>query len=233
MKLNDNDKKLINSILEEVREYRICHKWNDNQIVLMNFDYLFRKILKDKNKVDFCNMFLSIDPLEYGFKGICYEKEETKKVKKISNQKLNNGVKIQTQYVLSDVYKRIKRINYFIKKELGTNIIIQSGYRSPAYQLVVFFWHLRDSDYDFDVVIKKVALPFYSEHGSVFTSAVDLISSDANNLFESIKFKHTKEYKWLKENGQFFGFYESYSKDNEIGIMHEPWHWHFENKKDE
>jgi len=228
MKLNNDDKEIINSILEIVREYRINHKWNDNQIALVNFDYLFNKILKDKIKIDFCNKFLSINPLDHGFKGIYYGREEAKKVKKISNQKLNNGVKLQTQYVLSDVYKMIKKMNHFMKKELGVNIIIQSGYRSPAYQLIVFFWHLRDSGYDFDIVIKKVALPFYSEHGSVSAGAVDLISSDADNLFESTKFKATKEYKWLKENGQFFGFYESYFKNNEMGVMHEPWHWHFE-----
>lgn len=236
MKLKEKDKIIINSILEDVRKYRIKNHWNNNEIVLVSFDVLFKKILKDKERVLFCKDFLLINPLKHGFNGIKYDIVENNNVnlfKKISKQKLACGKNIQPQYVLGDVFYKFKRMNKFIEKELGSKLLIQSGYRSQAYQLIVFFWNLRDSNYDFDNIIKRVALPFYSEHSCLNKQAMDLINIGAKSLLNRVKFENTKEYKWLKDNANFFGFYESYSKNNKFGVVYEPWHWHFENKKDE
>lgn len=230
MNIKKSYKILIDSILEDVRKYRIDNNWNDNQIVLISFDFLFKKILKNNDKIDVCKYFLSINPVKYGFKGIFYKCNDNVDVgifKKIKNQKLNNGIKINTQYVFPYVYNKIKKINKFLFREIGKKFLIQSGYRSPAYQLIVFFWNLRDSNYNFDYVVKKVALPFYSEHGFVNGQAIDIISMDALNLFDRGMLEKTIEYKWLKENGEYFDFYESYPKNNNMGIIYEPWHWHF------
>ncbi len=237
MKLYENDKKFINSILESVREYRVSHKWNNNEVVLISFDFLFNKILIDNEKIKFCKKILSINPLKYGFNGVLYNENkneiEPRLFKILSGQKLKNNTKIQAQYVLKDVYAKFKRMNNFLKKDIGVGVIIQSGYRSPAYQLIVFLWNLRNSNYNFNKIAREVALPFYSEHGCAYNQALDFVAYNSNDLFDSTNFKKTKEYKWLKENAEYFGFYESYPKNNKLGFIYEPWHWHFENKKTE
>jgi LAS superfamily LD-carboxypeptidase LdcB len=40
-----------------------------------------------------------------------------------------------------------------------------------------------------------------------------------------VGFAETAAYDWLKENADTHGFRESYAENNDVGLMHEPWHW--------
>ena len=72
-------------------------------------------------------------------------------------------------------------------------------------------------------ILKENTLPGFSEHHTGY--AVDFVSKNSNSL--STNFESTDEFKWLINNANRFGFYLSYPKNNESGIMYEPWHWCF------
>ena len=74
-------------------------------------------------------------------------------------------------------------------------------------------------------ILEENKLPGYSEHHT--GKAIDLTSKKLNTL--STQFENSKEFKWITENASTYNFYLSYPKDNEEGIMYEPWHWMFKN----
>ncbi len=74
-------------------------------------------------------------------------------------------------------------------------------------------------------ILEENKLPGYSEHHT--GKAIDFTSKKLNTL--STQFENSKEFKWITENAPTYNFYLSYPKDNEEGIMYEPWHWMFKN----
>ena len=74
-------------------------------------------------------------------------------------------------------------------------------------------------------ILEENKLPGYSEHHTC--KAIDFTSKKLNTL--STQFENSKEFKWITENASTYNFYLSYPKDNEEGIMYEPWHWMFKN----
>ena len=74
-------------------------------------------------------------------------------------------------------------------------------------------------------ILEENKLPGYSEHHT--GKAIDFTSKKLNTL--STQFENSKEFKWIAENASTYNFYLSYPKDNEEGIMYEPWHWMFKN----
>lgn len=112
-----------------------------------------------------------------------------------------------------------------MREEIGKEIGVLYGYRSPARQVFIFFDILeRKYNYDFDKTIERVCFPDYSEHVCFQKQAVDFLTKEG--ICEGME--RTKEYEWLKENAVRFGFTESYPKDNNLGMMYEPWHWRYE-----
>ncbi len=96
----------------------------------------------------------------------------------------------------------------------GIMLVIDSAYRSVAYQKVIY-QRLMAEGKSFAEVALSVAPPGYSEHA--LGLAVDFYPSDW-------RFAGTKAYQWLFEHGQRFGFRETYPQ---YGSEH-PWeasHW--------
>ena len=119
-----------------------------------------------------------------------------------------------------------------MEKDLSKRLYIESGYRSSAYQLYLFIYYLQNHKYSIRETVKFVALPGFSEHGSVKHQAIDFISVDGVNGEEDAKlFEALEEYRWLLANAGKYGFLLSYPRNNPTGISFEPWHWHFEGKK--
>lgn len=118
-------------------------------------------------------------------------------------------------------------MNKEIEKDIGKKLLIQYGHRSPARQVFIFFDVLarENFNFDFNKALKRVCFPDYSEHVCSKRQAIDFMTEDG---IRGDGFYMTEEYGWLKNNANKFGFYESYPKDNKLGIMYEPWHWHFE-----
>jgi D-alanyl-D-alanine carboxypeptidase len=118
-------------------------------------------------------------------------------------------------------------MNKALQQDIGRKLVIQSGYRSPAYQLYIFLYNLEKNDWNFDATLQRVALPGYSEHATK-SSAIDVRAKRHIGPHETYEFNRTPEYRWLRNNGRRFGFSLSYPKNNDTGTKFEPWHWrHF------
>ncbi|MBU3923037.1 D-alanyl-D-alanine carboxypeptidase family protein [Patescibacteria group bacterium] len=219
MLIDSEKKEIIDSILNKLEK---------EKTVLISFKNFYG--LLEKNEVELCRKFLKINPRKYGFKGKYFGiKSVPKKLIEIKGQKYIENEKIKniaTQYLSGRVYKLFIKLNKGLQKDLNRKLLIDSCYRSPAYQLFTFFYYLKFLNWNFRNTIKRVALPGYSEHGDPFNPAIDFITRDGKPSDKKpLDFLETKEYEWLLKNADKFGFYLSYSKKNKYGIMFEPWHW--------
>ncbi|OYV27593.1 MAG: hypothetical protein B7W98_01470 [Parcubacteria group bacterium 20-58-5] len=135
---------------------------------------------------------------------------------------------LPTQYLPPAPYAAFKKLQQALRKETGTILFAGSGYRSPAYQLVVFLWNVRREHFNVAKVATKVALPGYSEHGNPKRQAIDFtLAKESSKKNKTTMFSNSREYRWLIKNANRFHFYESYPRNNKSGVIYEPWHWHY------
>lgn len=110
-------------------------------------------------------------------------------------------------------------------KKDGITLEIVSGFRSKEYQKTIFPCKFKDklnpTEEEFIARLKYSAPPGFSEHHTG-------LAIDINSLEED--FADTKEYKWLLEHAESFGFEMSFPKNNSQGLGFEPWHWRLKNK---
>lgn len=105
----------------------------------------------------------------------------------------------------------------------GVHLKPFSGFRSVKYQEQLIQKRLA-SGRNIDDILKHIAIPGFSEHHT--GCAIDIYSKDNAVLEEA--FEQTKEFSWLTENAARFGFTLSYPRDNQKGIIFEPWHWFYQ-----
>lgn len=115
-------------------------------------------------------------------------------------------------------------LNQAIIRDLSCPIIVRDGYRSDAEQLRVFMGRLIYKNWKVEETLKEVSLPGYSQHSypkanGNYLQAIDFAANG------SARFAQTAHYEWLKYNGQPFGFFEPFRKNNEFNINPEEWHW--------
>ena len=104
----------------------------------------------------------------------------------------------------------------------GILIYIISGFRSYEYQKQIFLRKL-NSGQSIENILQVNAPPGYSEHHS--GQAVDIGTDDCEPLVE--EFEETKAFKWLQKNAYKYNFFLSYPRNNQKGVIYEPWHWCF------
>ena len=224
--ISSRDKKLILSILAKIKKDK-----NKDKIRIISFDYLFKPF--DDEERFLIERFKNINPLKYGFRGryLGIYKVPANLVA-IRNQKYKYKGKlkmIDDQYLPKPVFLAYKKLNFQLREDTKKNLLIGSGYRSPAYQTIAFLRHLSFCQFNFCKTIKRVAIPGYSEHGFTRKQAIDFITADGRSFTgKPLDFAKTIEYKWLIKNADRFGFYLSYPRNNKLGVVFEPWHWHFE-----
>lgn len=184
----------------------------------------------------FIAKIFAINPVELGFKGKFYSKELPVDPVKIPNTILTTGkdtVETGVQYYPRHAYRDYLRMMEKMRNDLGKQLYIDSGYRSPGRQALLFIYYLATSShYVLRENAKWIAMPGYSEHGSPIYTAIDFITVDGINGFSGDQtqqdFAGREEYKWLQENAKEFNFYLSYPEGNSLGVAFEPWHWHWE-----
>lgn len=215
--LNKAEQNSLFSILEKVNKA----KNSGIESRLISFAFL-NKIL-DASERALIKKVLEINPRDFGFKGkFLGIKPVPKKLCKISHPK------IQNQFLPRRAFSAFNKMNTAMFSEIGTRVEILSGYRSPAYQAIVFLWNLRAKKYNLQITISAVALPGYSEHNDSKNTGIDLICSGAKiSLTTSPTFAKTTQYQWLQKNAGKFGFTESFPKKNKLGVIYEPWHWRY------
>ena len=136
---------------------------------------------------------------------------------------------LDPQFLPRPVLEAYRRMMSAMKFDIDRELLIESGYRSPAYQLYLFLFYLPKHGYSVVETNRFVALPGHSEHGNPSRQAIDFISVDGvNGEDHPEQFEALPEYGWLKQHAQGFGFVLSYPRDNPDHTAFEPWHWHYE-----
>ncbi len=183
---------------------------------------------------NFAERIFSIDPKELGFKGPKYSKENPGKLIQIESVKVGKG-ETGIQYCPEHSYNDYLLMMQKMKNDIGKQLYIDSGYRSPGRQAYLFFYYLTtSSEYSLKENAKWIAMPGYSEHGNPINNAIDFVNEDGINGFSenqtAADFEALPEFEWLMKNANQFNFYLSYPKDNPFGVAYEPWHWHWAEK---
>ena len=136
---------------------------------------------------------------------------------------------LEPQYLPRPALEAYRKMMDAMQKNLGKRLLVESGYRSPAYQLYLFLYYLPKHGYSIKETNRFVALPGYSEHGYPPRQAIDFINeAGVNGEDHPEEFDALPEYAWLQQHAKEFGFILSYPKDNPYHTSYEPWHWHFE-----
>ena len=223
MTFTPSDIKITDSILQKVEPEKMKRAFR-----VVTFDNFYK--LFNEDEINFIKQILTIDPITYGFKGRSFGISDVPQdLVEITEQKYQlNGSEqiIDTQYLPKKVYEAYQELNQSLLKKEKKNLLILSGYRSPAYQTFVFLWYLKSYEFDLQKTITRAALPGYSEHGFPKRQAIDFITEDGKPSEENPEdFEHTIEFNWLKENANKFNFHLTNPRENELGTMYEPWHW--------
>ena len=223
--ISSGEKLLIRSILGKVEDEK-----KKTEMEILSFSHLSKLLNADEKAL--LRKFRDIDPSLHGFKGRYLGLQKVPgNLVSLRNQKYvlkGKTERIRVQHLPGPVFAAYKKLNAAMYNDTKRKLLVNSGYRSPAYQLTVFLWYLNRHKFDFSKTIRRVAIPGYSEHGFPKGQAVDFITMngipDDNTPTD---FSETTEYKWLLENANTFHFYESYPRDNKLGVTFEPWHWQY------
>lgn len=225
MKFKEEEIKILKDILDRFSEMK---KASRKKFSLL--DYKEFLSLLDKKERRLVERIQKLNIARYGkktpFLGIL---PVPKDLVMVRGQKYKAGSKLYNvpiHFLPRRAYRAFKRMNQVIEKDLKRPLNITSGYRSPAYQMYVLLYFLEKYHWDMAKALKRAALPGYSEHGYPLRQGVDFGTLEP--LSDIRDFVRTEEYKWLKKNANRFGFYLSFHKGNKLGVMFEPWHWHYE-----
>lgn len=134
------------------------------------------------------------------------------------------------KFVPRHIFDAYARMNEeFMAGHPDRKLLIQSCYRSPAYQVVVFIdWLINGYHGDIAKTIRHASPPNYSQHTIASKAAIDFKNVDGSPSSDHPEdFGETVEYAWLRRHGGEFGFYESWPEHNEFGMRAEPWHWQY------
>jgi len=192
----------------------------------------------DSQQREVVNQIVKLDPKDYGVNTPYVGLEEVPTdLVLVSNQQYKENGELCTlddKYVPRHIYDAYLRMNNAFKLEHpDRSLLILAGYRSPAFQVVVFINFL-NNNYDGSIAktIRHASPPAYSQHTIASRAAIDFKNIDG---FPSDKtpedFKKTIEYEWLKKHANTFNFYESWQEGNEFNMRAEPWHWQYLEKR--
>jgi D-alanyl-D-alanine carboxypeptidase len=104
-------------------------------------------------------------------------------------------------------------------------LVAVSGFRSFDYQRKIIERKLA-AGLTIEQIICVSALPGFSEHHT--GRAIDIGTPGCPPVTE--EFEKTPAFNWLTQRGQEFGFWMTYPRGNQFGVIYEPWHWVFREK---
>ena len=217
-----HEKKIISSVVDKGNN----REKEDLKFTIINFASFYE--ILDEKEVLLCKKYLAINPLKLGYKlpFLGYD-SLSRDLIEIGNQSYiweGETKTIPNQYLTHSVFEAVNKMISAMYEDIGKKVLIEWGHRSPARQVHIFFKFFKHYNYDFEKTISRICFPAYSEHVCAQRQAIDFITAEGIDD----DFDKTAEYRWLKENAAKFGFYESYPRENNSGMMYEPWHWHYE-----
>ena len=198
---------------------------------LLTFGELYRPLRRDQRAV--LNAIRGVDPRALqGSSRRLPPPSPTERFDRLEGQRYQQGthlVTLDTQYLPHDTFLAYQRMVAAIQRDLGTRLLVESGYRSPAHQLYLFLFYLPKHGYSIKETNRFVALPGCSEHGSPARQAIDFINqAGINGEDHPEQFEALPEYVWLQSQAQTYGFFLTYPRGNQANTSFEPWHWHYE-----
>lgn len=207
----------------------------ENKRKLMNYDEALN-CLNWAERV-MVERFFAIDPKILGFKGPFFSKDPVTDVVTVPAKEFIMGDKTYNtgvNFIPTAVNTDYERMMAGMQQDLGKRLYVDSAYRAPGYQAILFFQYLaNENDYSLMENAKWVAMPGYSEHGAPQT-AIDFINeagiSGEGEGQTGKDFEALPEFRWLQTNASKYNFYLTYPEGNEFGVGYEPWHWHWEQK---
>ena len=212
-------KNTLRSILEEF--YRVKKTSPRKRLISLK---TLTSMLTMKQKI-VMNDVLSVDPKKFGWKGDYYGEASARHV--FLRVKHAVDTSDGCHYLTKPVLHAYVAMNNSMKQSIGKSLYIESGYRSDAYQLIIFMEHLVKNRFDLKRTCRHIALPGWSEHGFPEYQAIDVTTKEAIEG-QKIHFEKTNEYAWLTKNAAQFNFYLTYPRKNKLGVTFEPWHWHWQ-----
>lgn len=225
MPFSDEEKELI---IESLALFEVLRREYEH-LRTVDFSLLY-SVLK-KEHIACMKRILALSPRVYGFKGEYYGISEVPSdlvvIRRQYVPKTKKTVSMGTHFLPRASYTAYHDMNRAMLRDIGRKVFIESGYRSSAYQLIIFLEYLIASEFDVKKTLKRVALPGYSEHGAPKQQAIDFVTIKERGKILP-PFEKTPEYQWLLLRAHEFGFTLSYPKNNKLGVMFEPWHWHYE-----
>jgi D-alanyl-D-alanine carboxypeptidase len=192
----------------------------------LTFDELRAPLDKDDGL--FLDRFMAIDlgslDIKIPYRGFGGRTPDLVPVKNQAYMTKSGKLALDAQFLPKSVYSAYIKMMKAMKDDIGRTLLIESGYRSPAYQLYLFLFYLKNHGYSVKETARFVAWPGYSEHGSPEHQAVDFINKNGiNGEDDPEKFERLPEYKWLRKHAREYGFVLSYPRSS--GMTFEPWHW--------
>ena len=228
---------MVKTVLKKLKPL-IKEREADSTLATLTFDELYAPLNEKESRFlrDFQGLDAKALNVRIPFRGIATGKEPLTKIsgQRVRYINIQNGAsrELGVQYLPENVYEKYNEMMAAMQKDIGKRLLIESGYRSSAYQLYLFVFYLKNHKYSIRETVKFVALPGYSEHGAPAHQAVDFINvSGINGEYNMKEFEDLPEYHWLLAHAGEFGFVLSYPKTDQSGITFEPWHWRFDERE--
>ncbi len=226
-KLSARDRQTVDKILAQWQTW-VPAKKAEGSAPLINFDQLYQGLDAEQKK--FLDMLRNYKPGgKFPAANIPLEPVVNQVV-----QKDGRFVSIDKQYLPKETYDAFRLMMGAMQADLQKQLLVESGYRSPAYQLYTFVFYMPKHGYSIKETNRWVALPGHSEHGNPDRQAIDFINAygingdDEGQTVES--FEKLPEFEWLKKRAKEFGFEMSYPRGQK-DTTYEPWHWRYVRKQ--
>jgi LAS superfamily LD-carboxypeptidase LdcB len=228
--LSPEERATVDSLLRHWESW-VPERKKEGTAPLITFEELYAGLSAEQRT--FLESVRAIDPRKsFDFQGkYLGNPAEGVRFRRIEGQWITRGGErrpLNPQYLPENVYQAYERMMAAMEKDIGKRLFVDSGYRSPAYQLYNFLYYLPKHAYSLVETGHWVALPGYSEHGAPHRQAIDFVSGEGRDSDATPEeFEQLQEYRWLLEHAQGYGFILSYPRGQK-GVTFEPWHWHYE-----
>ena len=233
-RLNAEDQAVLHELLAQL-EPLITQRKHEATVNLLTFEELYVPLNREQRA--FLDWIRSLTPEDAGGVHVplgaaphtlaAFERIESQAYTDSQHQR----IVLDPQYLPDRVLAAYRRLASAMERDIGRRLLVESGYRAPAYQLYLFCFYLPTHDMSVRETNRFVALPGYSEHGAPQRQAIDFINNDGvNGDGKPESFEALPEYHWLQQHAQEYGFALSYPRDNPWATSFEPWHWHYEER---
>lgn len=226
--LTEAEQQLRQSVMQALVSLVDRHK-KEGTAPLMTWEEMYQRL--SSHQKAFLDEFRAIDPIQLGGSSRRLPSPSpSQRFIRIDRQVvLQNGkpIRMDAQVLPVEAYEAYRRMMSAMETDLGRRLLVESGYRSPAYQLYLFLFYMPNHAFSVRETNRHVALPGCSEHGSPAFQAIDFITPEGiNGEDRPEEFEELQEYGWLRARAREFGFHLSYPRGGDSAF--EPWHWHWE-----